>query len=292
MVERVVQLRIDALRMLSVSLHDIPICLALTGSDCSMTSRFASWHAPALVLLLVGALLLAACGGASAPSATIHRPTATTGTVARPTVSYVALGASDAVGVGADNPNTQGYVPIIISRLPKGSAALNLGVSGITLHDALKQELPEVAAAQPTFITVWLVGNDFRDCTSLQQYAADLDVLLATLHDQTHAQVFVANTPDMSFLPYFQEGAPQGGACVQGASAAKVHGLVLQWNQVINPIVTKHGDVLVDLYGTDFANHPEYVSSRDGFHPSNLGYAHLADLFWSQVLAHKAVPVA
>lgn len=257
-----------------------------------MTSRFASRRASLVVLLLVGALLLAACGGASTPSATIHRPTATPRTVAKPSVSYVALGASDAVGVGADNPNTQGYVPIIISRLPTGSAALNLGISGITLHDALRQELPEVAAAQPTFITVWLVGNDFRDCTSLQQYAADLDVLLTTLHDQTHAQVFVANTPDMSVLPYFREGAPQGGVCVQGTSIAHVHALVLQWNQVIDPIVTKHGDVLVDLYDTDFATHPEYISSRDGFHPSTLGYARLADLFWSQVLAHKAVPVA
>ena len=257
-----------------------------------MTSHASSWRAPLAFALLVIALLLAACGGASAPSVTIHPSTATPSATARPTVSYVALGASDAVGVGADNPNTQGYVPIIISRLPTGSAALNLGISGITLHDALKQELPEVAGAQPTVITVWLVGNDFRQCTPLQQYAADLNTLLTTLHDQTHAQVFVANTPDMSLLPYFQQGAPQGGACVQGAPVAQVHALVLQWNQVIDPIVTKHGDVLVDLYNTDFANHPEYISSRDGFHPSNEGYARLADLFWAQVLAHKAVPVA
>lgn len=257
-----------------------------------MTSRFSSRYAPLALVLLVFTLMLAACGGASAPSATIHQPTATPSATAKPTVSYVALGASDAVGVGADNPNTQGYVPIIISRLPKGSAALNLGISGITLHNALTQELPEVAGAQPTFITVWLVGNDFRDCTSLQQYAADLNTLLTTLHDQTHAQVFVANTPDMSLLPYFQDGAPQGGACVQGASVAQVHTQVLQWNQVIDPIVTEHGDVLVDLYNTDFAHHPEYISSRDGFHPSNEGYARLADLFWTQVLAHKAVPVA
>lgn len=256
-----------------------------------MTSHRSSRYAPLILVLLVSALLFAACSGSSAPSATIHRPTATPSTVAKPAVSYVALGASDAVGVGADDPNTQGYVPIIISRLPKGSAALNLGISGILLHDALKQELPEVAAAQPTFITVWLVGNDFRDCTSLQQYAVDLDTLLTGLHDQTHAQVFVANTPDMSFLPYFQRGAPQGGACVQGASVAQVHALVLQWNQVINPIVSKHGDVLVDLYNTDFVSHPDYISTHDGFHPSNSGYARLANLFWTQVLAHKAVPI-
>jgi len=258
-----------------------------------MTAHASSRHVPIIFALLVSVLVLAACGSSAEPSVTTRNPTATASpSVVKPSVSYVALGASDAVGVGADNPNTQGYVPIIISRLPKGSAALNLGISGIVLHDALTQELPEVAAARPTFITVWLVGNDFRRCTSLQQYAADLDTLLTTLHDQTHAQVFVANTPDMSLLPYFREGAPQGGACVQGASTAQVHAMVLQWNQVIDPIVAKHDDVLVDLYNTDFASHPEYVSSRDGFHPSNQGYARLADLFWTQVLAHKAVPVA
>lgn len=258
-----------------------------------MTHHTRLRHMPIVfVLLLASIVLLAACGSTAATSAATRKPTATASPSVKPSVSYVALGASDAVGVGADDPNTQGYVPIIISRLPKGAAALNLGISGILLHDALKQELPEVAAAQPTFITVWLVGNDFRDCTPLQQYAADLDTLLTTLHDQTHAQIFVANTPDMSFLPYFQQGAPQGGACVQGASVAQVHALVLQWNQVINPIVAKHGDVLVDLYNTDLLSHPEYISPRDGFHPSSKGYARLADLFWAQVLAHRAVPVA
>lgn len=260
-----------------------------------MSYHFSLRRTPVVVsLLLVGAVLLAACGSSIAPSVRTSRtPTITPSpTSARPTVSYVALGASDAVGVGATNPNTQGYVPIIISHLPKGSVALNLGISGILLHDALQQELPQVAAAHPTLITVWLVGNDFRDCTPLQQYAADLNGLLTMLHDQTHAQVFVANTPDMSFLPYFQQGAPQGGACVQGASVAQVHALVLQWNQAINLIVAKQGDVLVDLYNTDFASHPEYVSSRDGFHPSDQGYANLAELFWKQIIAHKAVPAA
>lgn len=260
-----------------------------------MRAHASSRYAPIIFALLVCVLLLAACGSSgssAAPSVTIRHPTVTASPATKPAVSYVALGASDAVGVGADNPNTQGYVPIIISHLPKGSAALNLGISGIVLHDALNQELPEVAAAQPTFITVWLVGNDFRECTPLQQYGADLDTLLTTLHDQTHAQVFVANSPDMSLLPYFRNGALQGGACVRGASIAQVHAMALQWNQVIDPIVTKHGDVLVDLYDTDFASHPEYISSRDGFHPSNQGYARLADLFWIQVLAHKAVPVA
>jgi len=233
------------------------------------------------------ALLLAACGSGTSSSSASRAPTPTP--TVKPPVTYVALGASDAVGVGADDPNTQGYVPRIIARLPKGSAALNLGINGATLHEALTQELPDAVNAQPTIITVWLVGNDFRDCTPLTQYAADLDALLTQLHQRTHAQIFAANTPQMGALPYFQQGAPGGGACFAGASPRQVNDLAARWNQAINPIITRDGAVLVDLYSSDLASHPDYVS-QDGFHPSSAGYARLADLFWAQITAHHAVP--
>jgi lysophospholipase L1-like esterase len=205
----------------------------------------------------------------------------------RAAVVYVALGASDALGVGADNPNTEGYIPRIIAQLPSHSQALNLGVSGIDLHDALARELPQAVATQPTLVTVWLSGNDFRDCMPLAQYGADMDRLLTALHNQTHAQVFVANLPDMSQLPYFKQGAPNGAACVEGASADAVRTLVEQWNSVINTAVARHGDVLVDLFRSTLAGHPDLVAS-DGFHPSSQGYAILAALFWQQIAVHHA----
>ncbi len=246
------------------------------------------WNA-SLVVLLAVVLALAACSGNAAPM-TIHHTTPTASV--RPPVVYVAMGASDAVGVGADNPNTQAYVPILISRLPKYSQVFNLGVSGITLHDAVAQELPQALAYHPTMVTVWLVGNDFRDCVPLAGYGADLDKLLATLRDQTHAQVFVANAPDFSLLPYYQQGAAGGGACVAGQPPSAIHRQVVQWNNVINAEVAKYGDVLVNLYTSDLANHPEFVSSQDGFHPSSRGYAELANIFWAQITAHHAIPGA
>lgn len=239
-------------------------------------------------LLLALALLLAACGSAAtagtirhaAPTATVHPP-----------VVYVAIGASDAVGVGADNPNTQGYVPVLISRLPKNSQALNLGVSGYTLHEALLNELPQAIADYPTLITVWLVGNDFKGCVPLQQYAADLDNFLSQLQTHTSARVFVANAPDFSQLPALQHGAQGAGPCVEGKSPAAIRALAQQWNAVINPLVAKHGAVLVDLFNSDLASHPEFVSS-DGFHPSSAGYLALANLFWAQITTHGGVPAS
>lgn len=231
-----------------------------------------------LALLLVGCG--ASGGGGSQGSSSTSAPTA------RPGVVYVALGASDAVGVGSSDPNHTAYVPILISRLPKGSSALNLGISGETLHAALSDEAPQAIAQQPTLITVWLVGNDFKDCVPLSQYGADLNTLLTQLKEKTHAKVYVADAPDFSVLPAIQQQAAQNGTfCGVGTSQAAIRALAQRWNTVIDASVASHGDVLVDLFHSDLVAHPDYLYS-DGFHPSDKGYLALANLFWAQITAH------
>lgn len=243
---------------------------------------------PALPLVLIALLAVAGCGGSAGVGA-ISPPRPTPSPSVAPPVVYVAIGASDAVGVGADDPNTQGYVPLLIARLPAHSQALNLGINGNVIHGALSNELPQAIAAHPTLVTVWMVGNDFRGCTPLDAFSADLETLLEQLRTQTHARVFVANLPDMSQLPFFQDGAPQAGACLQGKSVAQVRAQVMAWNAVIAAAVARHGDVLVDLFNSDLAAHPNLIY-RDGFHPSTAGYQVLADLFWAQIQAHGGVP--
>lgn len=204
---------------------------------------------------------------------------------------YVALGASDAVGVGASDANHTAYVPLLISRLPKGSVPLNLGISGETLSGALKDELPQAIAAKPTVITVWLVGNDFKNCVSLQQYGADLNTLLTDLAQQTSAKVFVANAPDFSALPAIQQAAAGGSFCGGPGTVEAVRALAQQWNVVINASVAAHHDTLIDLFNSELTSHPDYISG-DGFHPSDQGYLALANLFWTAITAQGAVPAA
>jgi lysophospholipase L1-like esterase len=198
------------------------------------------------------------------------------------------MAASDGNGVGADHPFTEGYVPLLIRRLPPGSRCLNPSISGATLDEALGSELPITLQAHPTLVTVWLAGNDFSTCMPLAQYGTELDTLLGTLQGQTRAHVFVANLPDMSLLPRFQDGAAGAGPCLQGAGATQIRALVAQWNGVIAATATRHSDTLVDLFDSDLAAHPEYIAS-DGFHPSTAGYTRLADIFWAQIQAHGGV---
>ena len=186
---------------------------------------------------------------------------------ARP-LTYVAMGASDAVGVGAANPDTDGWVPRLGARLGANVRVVNLGVSGSTLSQALEEQLGPAVDAEPDVVTVWLAVNDFNARVPLEIYAADLDRLLGQL-ETAHARVLVGNIPDLGAL-----------AAYRGVDPEPLSKDVDRWNAVIADTTARHGDTLVDLYShwQDLANHPDYVSS-DGFHPSSEGYQALAEIF-------------
>jgi lysophospholipase L1-like esterase len=185
----------------------------------------------------------------------------------RPT-TYVAIGASDAVGVGAANPETEGWVPRLGAQLGPNVRVVNLGVSGSTLAQALREQLGPALDARPDVVTVWLAVNDMNARVPLDQYAANLDTLLGRL-DSTHARVLVGNVPDLAAL-----------AAYRGLDPDQVNAEVERWNAVIADATARHGDTLVDLYShwQEISEHPEYLSS-DGFHPSSAGYQALAAVF-------------
>jgi acyl-CoA thioesterase I len=189
-------------------------------------------------------------------------------------VTYVAIGASDAVGVGARDPETEGWVPRFGARLGANVRVINLGVSGSTLGQALDEQVGPALDAQPDVVTVWLAVNDLNARVPLDQYAAQLDTLLTQL-DGTHARVLVGNVPDLGRL-----------AAYRGIDPAPLQAEVDRWNQVIAETTTRHGATLVDLYARwqEVAQHPEYLSA-DGFHPSSEGYQVLAEVFGEAVSA-------
>ena len=188
-------------------------------------------------------------------------------------VTYVALGASDAVGVGSNIPGSQGYVPLVAARLPKGSHLINLGISGIRLHEALLKELPLALSTSPDLITIWLVANDFIDGVTYADYMHDLNTLLQQLHTRTHARVIMANLPDLTLLPSFARQTT--------SQKTQTRAEIVQWNAGIAQLTARYGTILVDLFslGSQLTAHPEYISG-DGFHPSSSGYAQLANYFW------------
>lgn len=236
-----------------------------------------------LLFVFIIALILAACGS---PVAT--QPVQTTPTPAPPTqpvsgqqllagpVIYVALGASDAVGVGTSQPATQGYVPLLAQNLPQGSHLINLGVSGIHLHEALSEELPVALPTNPGLITIWLVANDFIANVPYSSYMQDLEMLLMQLRSGTHARIVMANLPDLTRLPIF--------ARLNKPQKATTLATIQRWNARIASIAQRYNVSIVDLMAQTslITSHPAYISG-DGFHPSAAGYVQLAHLFWQVI---------
>lgn len=194
----------------------------------------------------------------------------------RQPVTYVALGASDAVGVGSDQPGSQGYVPLVAAHLPRGSRLINLGVSGIHLHQALTKELPLALSISPNLVSIWLVTNDFIGGVSYEAYTRDLNTLLQQLHTRTHALVVMANLPDLTRLPAFAKQTP--------SQKTQTLQAIRHWNAGIASAAAQYGVILVDLFsqGSNLTAHPDYIST-DGFHPSAAGYVQLANLFWQAI---------
>ncbi len=228
-------------------------------------------------------LLLSACGDGTTSThvtpgqAVPAHPTATaTAFLLTGPITYVALGASDAVGVGSSQPGSQGYVPLLSQRLPRGSHTINLGISGIRLHEALTEELPVALTTAPDLVTIWLAANDFVGGVSYNDYISDLDTLLRQLHAGTHARLVMANLPDLTLLPLF--------AGQTATQKTQTHQQIEHWNAGIAAMAQRYGVVQVDLFshGSELTTHPDYIS-RDGFHPSRLGYIQLADLFWQVI---------
>lgn len=236
----------------------------------------------ALFVVLTGCTSVANANGTAAATATPASPFASCNPLpngAGP-FTYVAIGASDAVGIGASCPLTQGYVPLLGQKMPAKTHVVNLGISGATVRVATAYELQQAIAAKPSIITLWLAANDFRamenGTLTLATYAQELDAFLSQLHASTTAHVYVGNLPDLTKLPYFTHGKVR---------LATVGAQTLAWNAVIASVVAKDGDILVNLYQSDLASHPEYIWI-DGFHPSTKGYVVLANAFWTVIQAH------
>lgn len=215
------------------------------------------------LILVVAALVVAGC----------QLPAAARGADAAPI--YVALGASDAVGVGANNPALESWPALVHAGLPVNTQFINLGISGATLGDVIRDELPPALDARPNLITLWSGVNDLRAGVTLPTFAAQLDQLLGRLVQSgaNRPTLVVLNLPDLRKLPAFT-----------GVDPALLDATVRRWNAAIAAAAQRRGALLVDLYtrGPDLAAHPEYISA-DGFHPSSAGYRRIADLVLATV---------
>lgn len=203
--------------------------------------------------------------------------------VRRPLV-YVALGASDAAGIGASAPQ-RSYVELLAARLrryyaPERAVTMhNLAVSGYTILDIEREELPQVPALAPDLVTVWAGGNDVVQSVETDAFRGALQHVLAVLRN-TGAAVFVGTVPDLSVMPLIRSFPawlmPMGDPAVYARHRSRDLG------DVVLRLVPAYGAVLVNLPMSEVLAHRDLVAA-DGFHPSDAGHARLADAWWQEI---------
>lgn len=217
--------------------------------------------------------VLAGCGGLSTASAPAATPTQSSNTAARVAVTrpgtYVAMGASETYGVGAV-PTTKGYA-YLVARMLGAKHFRDLGIPGTTLNAAYDRELTLALAARPTLTTVFFGVNDLRARVSRAAFMSDLNDLVATLR-QAHSRVLIVGLPNLNLLPAAR------------AIPVNLTPIVHTWNAGMRSIARRYGAGFLDLnsFSAEIAAHPDYISP-DGLHPSNAGYARLAQVLVAQV---------
>lgn len=204
-------------------------------------------------------------------------PTATPAPSPTAAIRYVAIGASDTVGVGATDPATGSWPARVATLLPPGSAFVNVGVSGSIALQARTAQLPGALAQRPTVVSIWLAVNDMNATIEPASFANELGAIVDALVPGTGAKIFVGNVPDLRSVPAYKD-----------ADKAALFRLIGAYNAAIAGIAARYpGRVfVVDLFTGSADLVSTITVSGDGFHPSDAGYQLIADRFAAAMRAN------
>jgi lysophospholipase L1-like esterase len=231
--------------------------------------------APALLVVLLTACSLGPAPAAVPPARPVGPP-----------VVYAAIGASETLGIGTQDPVRESFPQVLYQRLGDSAVLFDFGVPGETTAAALRDELPAALAVRPTLATVWLNVDDLVAGVPVTDYEPRLDQLVGALR-RAGARVLVANTPYLDHLRAYaacRPDPPPGVPCPLGSVTLpppeQVGALTDAYNAATGRVAAREGATLVDLHAAGEVpdQHPEYVGS-DGFHPSAAGAAAIAATF-------------
>jgi lysophospholipase L1-like esterase len=186
-------------------------------------------------------------------------------------LTYTALGASDAVGIGA-SPLSEGYVFEIEDELERDwdVRLVNLGIPGAEADTILDAEVSAASLEDADLITLWAGPNDLVAGRTVEAFERDYAAILQQLREEQDSVIVVANVPDLTQLPRFQE-TPDQDVTIER---------VRSYNAVIAQQAARFNVPVVDLFSQPVQ---PYLVSDDGFHPNDEGHQLIADLFLEQI---------
>jgi lysophospholipase L1-like esterase len=211
-------------------------------------------------ILVALAFSLGACAGAPEPPERIV---------------YLAIGASDAAGMGAE-PLTNGYVFRIADELDERVDQVFLAPLAIPGADTEQLdaalELLLASEIEPNLVTVWTGANDVIRGVDADDFEDELDEMFERLRDRTNGVIVAGNIPDLTELPRFREDPDDN------VTRERIE----EFNDAIAEQAEDHDVLLVDLYAEPVED--DLVSDEDGFHPNDEGHRRIADEFLEVIL--------
>lgn len=202
---------------------------------------------------------------------------------------YVAVGASESVGFGTDDPLREAWPQVFFrAALPRESVFVNLAVPGSTVSEAFIRQVPEARALRPSIVTVWLNVNDLAAGVPAHEYEQNLGDLVRALRvSGRRPRVLVANVPELDRLPDYVrcQDHPGVGCWFRGelAEPGALRAAVADYNAAIGRVTRREDAVLVDLRAAGLAARSAGTEATlvadDGFHPSPQGHRVVAAAF-------------
>ena len=188
---------------------------------------------------------------------------------------YLALGASDVIGVGA-TPLTEGYIYLINHdlqlRIP-GTFLITLAIPNARIESLNEQvRLAKHFPGDADIATVWVGVNDLVHGDDPSRFQSDLRTLLRRLQSSVSTTVVIANLPDVSQLPAFR-AAPNPAVTQERVKA---------FNRAIEVEAPYVNASVVNVFAE--AAPDDFTFDEDGFHPTKAGHQHMASLFRKTIL--------
>ena len=186
-------------------------------------------------------------------------------------LDYVALGASDATGIGA-TPITNGYPYLIQKGLEKAGtkkiAITNLGIPGAEIADIDNLEVQLLKLNKPDLVTITTGSNDLIDGDNVIQFESDLKGLLGKLRSiSPDVIIAIGNVPNLTKVERFVE-SPDTNVTLATITA---------YNKAIERQALAFDARVVDLFNVQLND--SLTSAADGFHPNDRGHQAMADSF-------------
>ena len=190
-------------------------------------------------------------------------------------IVYLAIGASDAAGMGAE-PLTNGNVFRIADELDERVDEVFLAPLAIPGADTEQLdaalELLLESELEPNLVTVWTGANDVIRGVDADDFEDEIADLFERLRERTDGVIVAANIPDLTELPRFRRDPDDD------VTRERIE----EFNEAIEEQAEDHDVLLVDLYGEPVED--DLVSDEDGFHPNDEGHRRIADEFLEVIL--------